>query len=167
MGIKEKLTEMKNKITELNKIRLIVGVQNDEGTNHIRKTVKGSDKIGDESDLTFTDLAKVHEYGVPEIGIPERQFIRSVQRSRTFQNNRKKEFDRFAKKYLADEITIDNLTNDMGLFTVRQIVQNMGVGTQKLKDATLKNRKESISETPLVDTGALSLHVTYRRGDSN
>lgn len=166
MNIADKLNEIKSKLEDLRKFKITVGVQDEEGTNRLGNKVSGSEMV-DGSKLKYTDLARIHEYGAPKARIPERKFIRSIKDSIGAQRDRKNKLNQLSAGYLSGDITLDEVYDETGSFVVKQIVQNMGVGTAKLKDSTIKNRKKSTSDIPLVDTGALSNHVTYRRGDKN
>lgn len=108
--------------------------------------------------LTNVQLAAVHEYGMPERGIPERSFIRA-----TFREHRE-EYRALLIKLVQDGVL-------EGKTSMRQALGLLGQKmAADMKDKFTKNDWEPNSPTtiarkgssrPLIDTGALRASITY------
>jgi hypothetical protein len=83
---------------------------------------KASEKHGD-GDITYGELAAVHEYGSPKRGIPERSYIRS-----TFEAKRK-EYESFLgpllTAFLGGRLTIKQVLNKWGEKVASDIVNRL------------------------------------------
>jgi len=162
-----------NQLQELDGAEIVVGVQAESGENFHGQTVS--------SDSDMMKIAYVHEYGydievTPKmrawlhhngihlkkdtkyIHIPERSYIR-----RGYEEG-KADFDLAMSdligKLFKNEITVDELLQNLGRQAVTDTVGNMGVDTTPISAYTQAHRKASMSSTPLTDTGGLANHIT-------
>lgn len=111
-----------------------------------------------DSGLSVLEIAAVHEFGAPSVGIPERSFIR-----RTFANKSAemaKICGQLAAQFLAG-LPLEKALGKLGLWgqnAVKQTITKDGV-PPPLKPATIKRKGSS---RPLVDTGQLLNSITFK-----
>lgn len=102
-------------------------------------------------------VAAVHEYGVPEKGIPERSFIRTA-----LQKNlaRYKALNRAnLAKVVAGKLSVEQALGQLGMMAKADIQDNIRSGTfAPLKQATIDSKGSS---KPLIDTGNLRQSINY------
>lgn len=115
-----------------------------------------------EGGLTNVEIAAVHEFGAPEVGIPERSFIRSV-----FEANKRKYAEMIRKllpqvvegkrdvRWMFDVIG-QQIVADINAF-VRQS-QGPAFALEPLKPETIERKG---SDRPLIDTGRMLAALTY------
>ena len=150
----KKLTALKAKLGELSKARVKVGVL--QGADESVETEHG--------ELTIAELAAVHEFGAPSVGIPERSFIRGTFNSPEGQE----EITKFTTE-LADQI----IKNEVAPRQALQMLGAKGAAMVRakirshvpppLKQATIDRKGSS---TPLVDTGHLINAVSWETVES-
>jgi hypothetical protein len=165
---------LREKLKELGKVRLAVGVQKTEGTNAIGEKVKA------DNDLLI--IARVHEYGAtikvtPKsraflhrnglhlklttkfIRIPARSFVR-----KGFAEGRADlnlEINAAKLAYLNGKISLEQLKFGIGKQLVMEIAGNIGQGVAPITKYTRDHRKESKFGAPLHDTEKLYRHITW------
>lgn len=124
--------------------KLIVGVPND-GQMHV------------DTNLTVFDLAVVHEFGVPQLGIPERSFIRAW-----FDENEQKvraSILKMTQLVALGKYTQEQALNLLGQRWVAEIQKRIAARIPPpLKPATIDRKG---SDVPLIDTGQLRSSITY------
>lgn len=148
----------------------------DRGMKKIVKEMFGVGKVahvgiqGDEaaaehegSELSNVQLGMVHEFGAPEVGIPERSFLRD-----TFDDNEEKYarmLDRGAKKILGGQSNQDTVVGLVGEQMVSDMKRRINEGIDPPnEDATVAAKGSS---KPLIDTGALKNSITYKVTDEH
>jgi len=142
------------------------------------------DKQHPNSDLSFVDLAAVHEYGVKiqvtekmrgwfafqgyplssekkEIHIPERSFIRSTV------DKKKEEIVKRGNELLArvaiGRMKASTMMDKLGNYVVKKIRENIDeVSQPPLTQMTVEMRNGSGEASPLQDTGALWQSIDYK-----
>lgn len=131
-----------------------VGIQGDEAAQS---------RLAEGGSISNVELAVTHEFGVPEIGIPERSFIRS-----TFDDNEHTYARMLAqggKKILAGEMNQDQVVGLIGEKMVSDMKQKINEGIDPPN--TLMTQLLKGSSTPLIDTGAMKGAITYKVTDTN
>jgi len=107
--------------------------------------------------ITLVQLLATHEYGDPEIGIPERAPLR-----RTFAGNRA-ELARFvaplARAVMLGKMTIDRALGLLGAWGVSEVKRTIRAGLEPPNAPSTIARKGS--STPLVATGQLVNSISY------
>lgn len=113
----------------------------------------------DDGKLSMADLARIHEFGSPAAGIPERSFLR-----RTFYEKRdevQKIFKQVIDAMLNKKLPFVKAANIIGLWAATQVKNRITQGEHippPLQPATVKRKG---SDRPLVDTGALVGSIGY------
>lgn len=131
------------------------------GDNAERPSVEGQDQ------LTNAELAAVHEYGAPEVGVPARPFIGPA-----FDDNRPKyEFEtrRVVGAFLAGHLSIEKGLGIIGLLMAADVKRYVTEGDEvpPPNAPATRARKEALnSGSPwgvrtLVDTGRMIGSVTH------
>ena len=145
LDIVKRLKEVMKRAEQLNRIQLVVGIPSDENSR-------------DESTgITNAELGVIHEFGVPEKGIPERSFMRSTASEEA--NN----LGRLAKiqisECLGGKASAHNAFATVGAYLQGKIVEKITDGDfEPNTEATVKRKKSS---KPLIDTGQLRGAITY------
>ncbi|MCX8659862.1 hypothetical protein J3T98_02690 [Gilliamella sp. B2772] len=147
----------------LNRMQLVVGIPSDG------KPRKSSEE-DTSTDITNAELGVIHEFGVPEKGIPERSFMRSTASEET------DNLGRLAKIQIAEclkgEISTHDAFATVGAYLQGKIVEKITDGefqpntpeTLKRKLTPVKNKKKKRAkdaDKPLIDTGQLRASITY------
>lgn len=175
MDKKSMFSDLYRKLEELDGSHIIVGVQGEEGTNFHGQKVA--------SDEEMQKIAWVHEYGIDievtpkmraflhrnglhlkadtkKIHIPERSYIRKAQAEG--KADFKKLYEKQIGRLLNEEITVDEVLEEMAKQALTETVAGLGDGSRPVSSYTMEHRKSSHNPTPLVDTGKLQNHITYR-----
>lgn len=115
---------------------------------------------GDAADLSLLEIAAVHEFGAPDLGIPQRSFIRATIDARTGDIEK-------LQKAVAGRVLAGGLTTEQGLHQIgakvasmMQAAINAGINPP-LKEETIERKGSS---KPLVDTGQLKSSITWQVG---
>jgi hypothetical protein len=116
-----------------------------------KRIIKGIKK------LTLAMLGAIHEFGVPERGIPERPFLRPgirAYKSDLVQLNRIN-----LLKVVNGRMTIAKALQQLGVFAVGAVQRYIRMGHFKpLKESTIKAKGSS---KPLIDTAQMMQSVTF------
>ena len=145
LEIVKRLKEVMKRSKQLNHLQLVVGIPSDENSR-------------DESTgITNAELGAIHEFGVPEKGIPERSFMRSTASEEA--NN----LSRLAKIQISECLRGETSAHDafatVGVYLQGKIVDKITDGDfEPNTEATVKRKKSS---KPLIDTGQLRGAITY------
>lgn len=119
--------------------------------------VQGRDATLNRDGLTNVALATIHEFGLPDVGIPERSFIRA-----TIDANQAKYFrfvQKLSGKVILGEMTEERALNLLGLLVVSDIQARIEAGiSPELKPATIARKGSS---KPLIDSGILKNSITH------
>lgn len=158
LEICKRLKQVMKRAEKLNQLQLVVGIPNDG------KSRKDSDEI------TNAELGVIHEFGVPERGIPERSFMRSTmsEESENLGNLAKV----MVSGCLSGQITPRKAFSQIGAYLKGQVVEKITDGefqpntaeTTKRKLAPVKDKRKKRApdaNKPLIDTGQLRGAITY------
>ena len=114
----------------------------------------------DGTNITMAELGAIHEYGVPESGIPQRSFLRVP-----LQNNADKLLKTIDNDLKFSKTNTNQALGKLGasgLSIVLEAFKTSGGGTwQKLKPSTRKGTNAK----PLIDTGQLRQSITFEVRD--
>lgn len=108
-------------------------------------------------DIPMAMIAAIHEFGKPEIGIPERSFLRGgIQRGRP-------RFSRLNAANLRCVVlgskSVDESLEQLGVVAAGEVKREFTAGTfEPNKPATIARKGSS---RPLIDTGSLRQSITY------
>ncbi|MWN31012.1 MULTISPECIES: hypothetical protein [unclassified Gilliamella] len=145
LEIVKRLKEVMKRAEQLNRIQLVVGIPSDENS---RK---------ESASITNAELGVIHEFGVPEKGIPERSFMRSTA-SEEAENLGRLGNARIAECLKGQKSAHDAFA-DVGAYLQGKIVEKITDGDFVAnKEETAKRKKSS---KPLIDTGQLRASITY------
>lgn len=117
-----------------------------------------------ESDGTSIALiARVHEFGAPSVGIPERPFLRNTIMANLEKYKRLNRINII--KYFQGTITMEQALGQLGLMAAADVKQFIHNNSYQLKPATIAAKGSSRA---LVDTGQLVQSILYEieRGGS-
>ena len=158
LEIVKRLKEVMKRAEQLNRIQLVVGIPSDENSRE------------DSGEITNAELGVIHEFGVPERGIPERSFMRSTasEESENLGNLTKV----VVSECLSGQITPIKAFSEIGVYLKGKIVDKITDGefqpntaeTTRRKLATVKDKKKRRApdaNKPLIDTGQLMGAITY------
>lgn len=145
LDIVKRLKEVMKRSKQLNHLQLVVGIPSDENSRE------------ESTSITNAELGVIHEFGVPEKGIPERSFMRSTA------SEEADNLGRLAKIQIAECLKGETSTHDafatVGAYLQGKIVEKITDGDFELNtEATVKRKKSS---KPLIDTGQLRGAITY------
>lgn len=145
LEIVKRLREITERAKQLNNISLNVGIPSDK--NEREKSVE----------VTNAELGIIHEFGVPERGIPERSFMRSTASEEA--NN----LGRLANIQIAECLKGETSSYDafatIGAYLQGKIVEKITDGN--FEENTKETIKRKKSSKPLIDTGQLRASITY------
>lgn len=112
---------------------------------------------GEDTGLTNAKLGFVHEFGAPQMGIPERPFLRTAIQENLPKYS--KVFEHSAKGLLNGSKRIDVALAAVGEVAAKDVYMTIKNGNFKpLKPATIKRKGSS---TPLIDEGGMADSVTW------
>ncbi|WP_294966417.1 hypothetical protein [uncultured Gilliamella sp.] len=130
---------------QINQMQLVVGIPNNENS---REESEG---------ITNAELAMIHEFGVPERGIPERSFMRSTASEES--NNLGQLSKQVLNECLAGNISPYDAYATIGAYFQGRIVEKITDGEFEPNNENTVKRKGS--SKPLIDTGQLRASITY------
>ena len=110
-----------------------------------------------DSGLTVAQLGAVHEFGVPEKGIPKRSFIREPI------INEQKKINNFIKTRFS-EVANNSMTSKTALAQIGQLGMDICKKAFRKNDWEANSKKTvelKGSSRPLIDSGQLSQSITY------
>lgn len=145
LEICKRLKQVMKRAEKLNQLQLVVGIPNDG------KSRKDSDEI------TNAELGVIHEFGVPERGIPERSFMRSTASEES--NNLGQLSKQVLNESLAGNISPYDAYATIGAYFQGKIVEKITDG--EFEPNNEKTVKHKGSSKPLIDTGQLRGAITY------
>lgn len=175
--------ELYGKLKEIDGAQIIVGVQGEEGKNFHGQTVSSSTELqkiayvhefGYDIEVTPKMRAYLHYNGIhlkaetAYIHIPERSYVRRAQTEGKSDINRL--FNNLITQMLDGNLSVDEALDRIGSEMMMQVVKDLGTGTKPITNYTLEHRKNNAESNPLVDTGRLQNHITYRivkKGDQS
>ena len=145
LEITTRLKGVMRRVEQLNRLQLVVGIPSDENSRE------------ESTSITNAELGVIHEFGVPEKGIPERSFMRSTASEEA--NN----LGRLAKNQISECLRGETSAHDafatVGVYLQGKIVDKITDGDfEPNTEATVKRKKSS---KPLIDTGQLRGAITY------
>jgi phage gpG-like protein len=153
---KEYLKIIDNYVKELKNLsnsEVVVGIPEKDNKVH----------QGDDNSVTVAEIGAIHEYGVPESGIPVRSFLRVP-----LIKNTKKIFNQIENDLKVSKIKPKKALGRLGAngrSVVLEAFNTQGGGTwKKLKPATIKARKKGRgtgTDKPLIDTEQLRKSITW------
>lgn len=146
---------LKRKLEQAEKAHVKVGILSSSG---------GAAKH-DESDLAVAEIGKIHEYGAPSEGIPERSFIRATFREQ--ESALGKITARAAKQFVEGKVSLARALDMMGSWGANQVKRKITSGAgiaPKLKPATIKAKGGKTR--PLVDHGQLLNSISWEVVDA-
>lgn len=145
LEIVKRLKEVMKRSKQLNHLQLVVGIPSDENSRE------------ESTSITNAELGVIHEFGVPEKGIPERSFMRSTA------SEEADNLGRLAKIQIAECLKGETSTHDafatVGVYLQGKIVEKITDGDFEPNTEATVNRKKS--SKPLIDTGQLRGAITY------
>lgn len=140
---------LRERITGLAKKDVVVGVT--------RATAGRDDEVNNAT------LAAIHEFGVPEKKIPERDFIRSA-----FAKHKEEHIKSHAanlKKVVRGEMAAEEAMSALGEQAAGDVQDNIRTGNFKeLADSTVARKG---STQPLIDSGDLRKSITHEVRDAD
>lgn len=109
----------------------------------------------DRDGITMVELAVVHELGAPDLGIPQRSFIRETFEDSKVKTELKEMFAKVVKSIIAGKLDADKAMEVLGHWGVSKIKNRItfGEGISPANAPYTIARKGS--SRPLVDTGRL------------
>ena len=145
LEICKRLKQVMKRAEQLNRMQLVVGIPNDENSR------ENSDGI------TNAELGVIHEFGVPERGIPERSFMRSTA------SEENENLGRLGNAQITECLEGKTSAHDV-LATIGTYLQ--GKIVDKITDGEFEPNNENTvkhkgSSKPLIDTGQLRASITY------
>lgn len=163
LEIVKRLKKVMKRAEQLNHLQLVVGIPSDGKS---RKSLEE----GTNADITNAELGIIHEFGVPEKGIPERSFMRSTASEEA--ENLSQLTNVMVTECLSGQITPKNALSQVGAYLQGKIVEKITDGefqpntpeTLKRKLTPVKNKKKKRAkdaDKPLIDTGQLRASITY------
>lgn len=136
---------------------ILVGVLESEGSKPHRLKEKGPHAV-QAHPMTVYDIAAIHEFGAPEVGIPKRSFIRGY--FDESEEKLRKDLAKLIPSIVQGTRTPEEVVNLMGVRMVGQIQARIAKRIPPpLKQATIDRKGSSV---PLIDTGQLRASITYR-----
>lgn len=158
LEICKRLKQTIKRAEQLNRMQLVVGIPNNGKS---RK---------DSGEITNAELGIIHEFGVPERGIPERSFMRSTASEES--ENLGNLTNVMVSECLSGQITPRKAFSEIGAYLRGQIVEKITDGefqpntaeTTRRKLAPVKDKKKRRAldaNKPLIDTGQLRASITY------
>lgn len=145
LEICKKLKQVMERAKQINQMQLVVGIPNNENS---REESEG---------ITNAELAMIHEFGVPERGIPERSFMRSTASEES--NNLGQLSKQVLNECLAGNISPCDAYATIGAYFQGRIVEKITDGEFEPNNENTVKRKGS--SKPLIDTGQLRASITY------
>lgn len=146
LEICKRLKQVMKRAEKLNQLQLVVGIPNDENSRE------------DSDGITNAELGIIHEFGVPERGIPERSFLRS-----TVSEESAKNLGRLGNVQIAEFLEGKTSAHDVfatiGVYLQGKIVEKITDGEFEPNNENTVKRKGS--SKPLIDTGQLRASITY------
>lgn len=113
--------------------------------------------------LTLAEIAAVHEFGSPSIGVPERSFLRAFVDE--YQNDLREFMRRLLEQVVEGKYKPEQALELFGAKVVGLVKVRIAKGiAPELKPATkaFKARKGKPKDTPLIYSGQLRNSITYR-----
>lgn len=145
LEIVKRLREITERAKQLNNISLNVGIPSDKGERE------------KSSGVTNAELGIIHEFGVPERGIPERSFMRSTAKEES------KNIAKLARiqitESLSGKISAYDAFSVIGVYFQNKIVEKITDGN--FEENTKETIKRKKSSKPLIDTSQLRASITY------
>lgn len=120
-------------------------------------TASSGNKKHDDSDLSILEIGLVHEYGVPEKGIPRRSFIREP-----MQNNIKviaKLIETLHDSVSENSMTAETALNRIGI-KAQNIMKESFINNDWKANSDLTVKRKG-SSTPLIDKRQLRQSITF------
>ena len=156
---KDYLKEVSKYTKELEKLagsEVVVGIPESKNSKY---------ESEDNTNITMAELGAIHEYGVPESGIPQRSFLRVP-----LQTNADKLLKTIDNDLKFSKTNTNQALGKLGaggLSVVLEAFKSSGSGTWlKLSDKTkAKRKKKGIGAKPLIDTGQLRQSITFEVRD--
>lgn len=140
------LRAIDQQVIGLGKLRLRVGIIG-----------PGADQLEDGSDLTLAELGKIHEFGAPAAGIPERSFLRSTMAARA--SDLRALWATQLRAVIARQKTPRQALEEVGQQVVAWIQATIRAGIEPpLWEETMRRKGSS---KPLIDHGQLINSITY------
>ena len=158
LEICKRLKQVMKRAEQLNRMQLVVGIPNDENSRE------------DSDEITNAELGVIHEFGVPERGIPERSFMRSTA------SEESENLGRLGKVQITECLEGNTSPHDVfvtiGAYLQGKIVDKITDGEFKPNTEETKRRKLELvkdkqkkrapdANKPLIDTGQLRGAITY------
>ena len=115
------------------------------------------------SKMTIAEVGAVHEFGNPELNLPERSFIRMPLEKKQNKIQKRAEKDITENMGNAEINNLLERIGNAGVAAIQESFETGGFGTwEQITEATIaaKKGKESI----LIDTGLLRKSISYRVG---
>lgn len=145
LEICKRLKQVMKRAEQLNRMQLVVGIPNDENSRQ------------DSGEITNAELGIIHEFGVPERGIPERSFMRSTA------SEESENLGRLGNAQVAECLEGNASAHDV-FATIGTYLQ--GKVVEKITDGEFEPNNENTvkskhSSKPLIDTGQLRASITY------
>lgn len=147
----KEVTKYHDQLKSLSKKEVVVGIPSSKNKSH------------SESTQTVAQIGATHEYGVPELRIPRRSFLRVPLTKKT------KEIFKLIEKDL--KVSKINITKALGRLgakgqsVVLEAFKTQGGGSwrklSKFTESRRKKGKGSGSNKPLIDTGQLRQSITF------
>lgn len=135
---------------------VVVGIPADKNKKH------------DGTVTTVAELGAIHEYGAPEVGIPQRSFLRVPLASKS-----KELFASITKDLKFSKINTDTALGKLGARGQSVVLQAFNTQDSgkwpTLRPDTIRARKKgtgSGSDKPLIDTGQLRQSITFEVRDT-
>jgi hypothetical protein len=150
LEVVKRLKQVMKRAEKLNRIQLVVGIPSDG------KPRKSSEEDAN-ADITNIELGLIHEFGVPEKGIPERSFMRSTASEES--ENLGKLANIKIDECLHGEISAYDAFATVGAYFQGKIVDKITDGDFVTNNEKTIQRKKS--DKPLIDTGQLRAAITY------
>ena len=167
--------DIRARLKKMDGAEIIVGVQGEPGTNFAGQNVSASENLqkiarvhefGCDIDVTPKMRAWLHHNGIhlkaetTKIHIPERSYIRRAHADG--KADFKTAFSDLVNLLFLGKITEEELMDKLGKQAMTDTYANMGDGTKPVTQLALQRRKTSPNPSPLIDTGDLKQHITYR-----
>jgi hypothetical protein len=137
--------------------------------SYVKAGVLGAGRDRDEGDVTNVELAIIHEFGAPSVGVPQRSFVRSsfdAKRGQYIEDLRK-----LLRGVYEGKVTIEQALNIVGLHMATDMKKGITEGPgipppnseSTLRRKLGKSRPGSRKDPrPLVDTGRMVDSISHQ-----
>ena len=113
--------------------------------------------------LSMGELAAIHEFGAPSVGIPARSFMRSTLRVQRKKLNAASA--RLIREYIKSKITHYRASGQLGQIAAQMIQKSFSTSGGSNNETWEENKPATVAEKgsdkPLMDTGALRQAITW------